>query len=187
MSRQPALDEPAEEAFEAGELLRSRLLRRSGLRSRFQSLSLEGPQAGGASQHTSSEPNTRSEPIAIIGMAGVMPQSEDLDAFWKHLEEGRDLITEIPPDRWDWRAYFGDPAREENKTTIKWGGFMKDVDKFDAAFFGISPREAELMDPQQRIFLQTVWRTLEDAGYKPSDLSGTNTGLFVGVASYRLP
>ncbi|MEW6379761.1 MAG: type I polyketide synthase, partial [bacterium] len=172
-SGQPVVDEPVEEAFEdTFEEIR--------LKSRFlQSLSPERSQADGANQYSSAS----SEPIAIIGMAGMMPQSEDLDIFWKHLEEGKDLITEIPPDRWDWRTYFGDPAREENKTTIKWGGFMKEVDKFDAAFFGISPREAELMDPQQRIFLQTVWKTIEDAGYKPSDLSGTRTGLFVGVAS----
>ncbi|MBF0398091.1 MAG: SDR family NAD(P)-dependent oxidoreductase, partial [Desulfobacterales bacterium] len=85
--------------------------------------------------------------------------------------------------RWDWKAYYGDPMREPNKTRAKWGGFISDVDKFDPLFFGISPREAELMDPQQRLFLQTVWKTIEDAGYKPSDLSGTETGLFVGVSS----
>ncbi|MEW6381937.1 MAG: alpha/beta fold hydrolase [bacterium] len=169
VTRQPALNEPSEPAEEVFEEIR--------LKPRFQSFGYEGPQADGAIQYA------RSEPIAIVGMAGVMPQSEDLEVFWKHLEEGRDLITEIPKDRWDWRVCFGNPAKEANKTNIKWGGFMKEVDKFDAAFFGISPREAELMDPQQRLFLQTVWKTIEDAGYKPSDLSGTKTGLFVGVAS----
>lgn len=123
------------------------------------------------------------EPVAIIGMSGKMPQSHDLDAFWKHIEEGKDLITEIPEDRWDWKEIYGDPATQSNKTNIKWGGFMKDVDKFDSLFFGISPKEAELMDPQQRILMETVWKTIEDAGYKASDLSGTKTGVFVGVAS----
>ncbi|MGA1867912.1 MAG: SDR family NAD(P)-dependent oxidoreductase [bacterium] len=123
------------------------------------------------------------EPIAIIGISGVMPQSEDLETFWKNLEGGKDLITEIPKDRWDWQSYYGDPSKEANKTNVKWGGFMKEVDKFDASFFGISPREAELMDPQQRVFMETVWKTIEDAGYKPSDLSGTNTGVYVGVAN----
>ncbi|MEW5803368.1 MAG: thioester reductase domain-containing protein [bacterium] len=126
---------------------------------------------------------TEPEAIAIIGMSGVMPQSEDLEAFWKNLEEGKDLITEIPRDRWEWEKYYGDPNSEVNKTRVKWGGFMKEVDKFDALFFGISPREAELMDPQQRIFLETVWKTIEDAGYKPSDFSGTKTGVFVGAAT----
>ena len=64
-----------------------------------------------------------------------------------------------------------------------WGGFIPDPDKFDPLFFDISPREAELMDPQQRLFLQTVWHTLEDAGYKKSDFAGTKTGLFAGVAA----
>ena len=122
-------------------------------------------------------------PIAIIGMSGVMPQSEDMITFWKHLENGDNLVMEIPEDRWDWKAYYGDPQTEVNKTDVRWGGFMKQVDRFDAPFFNISPREAELMDPQQRIFLETAWKCIEDAGYKPSDLSGTKTGLFVGMAN----
>ncbi len=123
------------------------------------------------------------EPIAIIGMHGVFPQSENLEVFWNNLKEGKDLITEIPEDRWNWQHFYGDPATESNKTTAKWGGFMKDVKFFDAGFFGITPREANLMDPQQRLFLETVWKTIEDAGYKASDLSGTMTSLFVGVAT----
>ncbi|RKZ54148.1 MAG: non-ribosomal peptide synthetase, partial [Candidatus Parabeggiatoa sp. nov. 2] len=123
-------------------------------------------------------------PIAIIGMSGMMPQSEDLESFWQHLESGDDLITEVPPERWDWQAYYGDPTKEANKTKAKWGGFMPAVDQFDPLFFGISPREAELMDPQQRLVLETVWKTIEDAGYKASYLSGTKTGLFVGVATH---
>ncbi|WP_139487918.1 SDR family NAD(P)-dependent oxidoreductase [Brevibacillus dissolubilis] len=125
----------------------------------------------------------KDEPIAIVGISGVFPQSDTLDEFWQNLEAGKDLITEIPQDRWDWQEYYGDPANDTNKTNIKWGGFMKAVDKFDPLFFGISPREAQIMDPRQRIFLQTVWKTIEDAGYKPSDLSGSKTGLFVGVVS----
>jgi polyketide synthase PksN len=96
------------------------------------------------------------------------------------LEKGDDLISDIPADRWDWRAIYGDPLTEPTKTNIKWGGFMPVIDTFDADFFGISPREAVIMDPQQRIFLEIVWKTLEDAGYACKDLSGTNTGLFVG-------
>ncbi|NEW09011.1 amino acid adenylation domain-containing protein [Paenibacillus sp. SYP-B3998] len=115
------------------------------------------------------------EPIAIIGMNGIFPQSENLDEFWKNLEEEKNLITEIPQDRFDWKA-FDDPK-------VKWGGFMKEVDKFDAAFFGISAREAEVMDPQHRLFLQVAWSTIEDAGYKPSDLSGSKTGIFVGIGT----
>ncbi|GAX60241.1 mixed type I polyketide synthase - peptide synthetase, partial [Candidatus Scalindua japonica] len=71
-----------------------------------------------------------------------------------------------------------------NKTNIKWGGFIEGVDRFDPLFFSISPKEAALMDPQQRLFLETVWQTIEDAGYKATDLSGTKTGLYVGVGSF---
>jgi acyl transferase domain-containing protein/acyl carrier protein/SAM-dependent methyltransferase len=123
------------------------------------------------------------EPIAIVGIAGVMPQSEDLDALWSSLRDGKDLITVIPEERWPWEDYYGDPLREVNKSNSKWGGFMKEIDKFDSLFFGISPREAQMMDPQQRIFLETVWKAIEDSGQKVSDLAGTRTGLFVGVGS----
>lgn len=116
------------------------------------------------------------EPIAIIGMSGVMPQSENLEVFWNHLEAGNDLITEVPGSRWDWNALTGEIK------SARWGGFIKDVDAFDAEFFGISPREAVLMDPQHRIFLETVWKTIEDAGYSISDLSGKKIGVFVGVS-----
>lgn len=121
------------------------------------------------------------EDIAIIGMSGVMPQSEDLDEFWNNLVCEKDMVTEIPKDRWDYKKFYGDPLKERNKTNVKWAGFMKEVDKFDPAFFGISPLEAELMDPQQRIFMETVWNTIEDAGYRAADLSDSNTGVFVGV------
>ncbi len=121
--------------------------------------------------------------IAIVGMAGTMPGSEDLEQFWDHLQAGHDLITEVPPSRWDWRAVYGDPAREADKTYAKWGGFIPGVDEFDCLFFGISPREAERMDPQQRLILQAAWRAIEDAGYRASDLAGSNTGVFVGAAS----
>jgi len=126
---------------------------------------------------------TAVEPVAVIGMSGVMPQSDDLEEFWKHLMEERDLITEIPGDRWNWREYYGDPTKEGNKSNLRWGGLIRDIDKFDASFFGIPDGEADFMDPQQRIFLETAWKTIEDAGYKPSDLSGTKTGVYVGVAT----
>ncbi|UCH94145.1 MAG: SDR family NAD(P)-dependent oxidoreductase [Candidatus Aminicenantes bacterium] len=149
-------------------------------RSRFPRQQLESKNRGESAVDSQNVMETG--PIAIIGISGVMPQSDDLEVFWRHLETGSDLIVEIPPDRWDWREWYGDPALESNKTNARWGGFISRVDAFDAQFFGISPREAELMDPQQRIFMETVWKTIEDAGYRASDLAGTRTGLFVGVA-----
>lgn len=123
------------------------------------------------------------EPIAIVGIAGTMPQSSNLEEFWDNLRNSRDLVTEIPRDRWIWEEHDGNPVKEANKSNSRWGGFMKEVDKFDTFFFGITPREAEMMDPQQRIFLETVWHAIEDSGHKVSDLAGTRTGLFVGVSA----
>ncbi len=112
--------------------------------------------------------------VAIIGIAGRLPQSPNIDIFWQNLINGKDMITEIPDDRWDWKAYADQPG-------VRWGGFISDVDKFDAAFFNISPLEADAMDPQQRLLLESVWHTLEDAGYQLSDVSNTRTGVFIGT------
>jgi polyketide synthase PksN len=140
----------------------------------------QAPAAGG---QVTLENRFASMPIAIVGIAGVMPQSDDLQSFWDNLKNERNLVTEIPRDRWIWEDYDGNPLKEPNKSYSRWGGFMNEVDKFDPLFFGITPREAEMMDPQQRIFIETVWRAVEDAGHKVSDLSGTRTGLFVGVSA----
>ncbi|HEU4768385.1 MAG TPA: beta-ketoacyl synthase N-terminal-like domain-containing protein, partial [Pyrinomonadaceae bacterium] len=126
-------------------------------------------------------PNESREAIAIVGISGVFPGSRDLDHFWENLRDQKDLITEIPADRWNWRDYHKDFSSGEFKTQVKWGGFIEDADKFDARFFNISPLEAEMMDPQQRVFLQTVWQTIENAGYKASEFAGRRVGLFVGV------
>jgi amino acid adenylation domain-containing protein len=123
------------------------------------------------------------EAIAIIGISGILAGAQDLESFWQGLIEGKDWIVEVPPNRWDWKTYYGDPMTEDNKTKSKWGGFMTAVDAFDAPFFGISPHEARLMDPQQRFFLQAVWKAVENAGLQMSALSGTKTGVFVGVAN----
>ncbi|MBO0856872.1 MAG: SDR family NAD(P)-dependent oxidoreductase [Chloracidobacterium sp.] len=119
------------------------------------------------------------EPMAIIGISGIMPQSEDLDVFWRNLEEGRCLIDEVPRSRWNGKGSSGQ-LNEEVKTRC--GGFIDGVDRFDARFFGISRREAEFMDPQQRLFLQVVWKAIEDAGYKASDLAGRKIGVYAAVA-----
>jgi acyl transferase domain-containing protein len=137
----------------------------------------------GVAPPTTPSADEEQEPIAIIGMAGRFPQSPELGAFWEHLLHGDDLVTEVPGERWDWRAYFGDPAREPDKTRVKWGGFIGDVDKFDALFFGISPKEAEVMDPQQRLFLETAWKAIEDSGHRAAEWWGTRTGVFVGMAA----
>ncbi|TAN52578.1 MAG: SDR family NAD(P)-dependent oxidoreductase, partial [Methylococcaceae bacterium] len=128
--------------------------------------------------------NDTGNAIAIVGMAGIMPGSADLARFWENLANGLDLVTEVPSERWDWRAYDGDPATEPNRTHCRWGGFMPHVDRFDHEFFGLTKREAELMDPQQRLLLALAWHAIEDAGHKPSDLAGTDTGVYMGVSTF---
>ncbi|HEX3525457.1 MAG TPA: SDR family NAD(P)-dependent oxidoreductase [Thermoanaerobaculia bacterium] len=125
--------------------------------------------------------NGAPEPIAIIGISGRFPMARDVDELWENLLNGRDCISEIPPQRWDWRAIYGDPRMEGNKTNVKWGGFIEGVDEFDPLFFNISPREARLMDPQQRLLMTHVWKVIEDAGYAGSSLAGSNTAIFVGA------
>ena len=126
----------------------------------------------------------KEEPIAIVGMSGRFPMAEDIEAYWKNLAEEKDCITEIPKDHWDWKAIYGDPEREENKSNVKWGGFIDGVYEFDPLFFGISPKEAQMMDPQQRLMMEYIWLALEDAGYSGQPI-GYNTGLFIGTASSR--
>jgi acyl transferase domain-containing protein/enoyl-CoA hydratase/carnithine racemase/SAM-dependent methyltransferase len=125
-------------------------------------------------------PADAAEPVAIVGMSGRFPMARDIDELWGNLLSGRDCIGEIPPDRWDWRAVYGDPG-QANKTPIKWGGFIDGVDEFDPLFFNISPHEAELMDPQQRLLMMYVWKAIEDAGYPASRLAGSRTAIFFGT------
>ena len=129
-----------------------------------------------ATQHAAGE-------IAVVGLDCSFPGSPNPSAYWENLAQRRDLISEVPADRWDWRKFAGDPL-DANRSVSRWGGFVADMDKFDPLFFGLSPHEAELMDPQQRILLETVWKTIEDAGYRASDLAGRSIGLFVGVSTF---
>ncbi|ABQ27263.1 beta-ketoacyl synthase N-terminal-like domain-containing protein [Geotalea uraniireducens] len=121
--------------------------------------------------------------IAIIGMSCRFPGAGNYEAFWDNLKQGRSGITEIPLERWDWRSFWGDPS-EINKSNSKWGGFLQNVDSFDAEFFRISAREAETMDPQQRIMLELSWSCFEDAGVCPSQLSEKKIGVYLGVFNF---
>ncbi|TMC15826.1 MAG: SDR family NAD(P)-dependent oxidoreductase [Chloroflexi bacterium] len=142
----------------------------------------------GTDRHARQDKEAQAGDIAIIGVAGRYPGARDLDAFWENLCTGRDCITEIPPERWDYRLYFSSDKNKPGTTYSKWGGFLDGVDEFDPLFFNISPQEAERMDPQERLFLECVYATLEDAGYTRETLSRYqgkgltgNVGVFVGV------
>lgn len=122
--------------------------------------------------------------IAVIGMACRFPGASDYEQFWQMQRQGLFSVGEVPADRWDINKYYSPRREDDNKTVSKWGGFMADIDKFDAGLFKISPREAELMDPQQRIMLELAWSCLEDAGYAPATLRGSDTGVYLGVCNF---
>lgn len=132
-------------------------------------------------QATTVRKETTSEPLAIIGLACKLPGAENPNQFWENLITQTDSIQEVPENRWDYKQYYSDtPA--PGKMNTKWGGFMKDVDQFDAAFFAIAPREADYMDPQQRIVLEQTYLLLESAGYGADALKGSDTGVFLGIS-----
>ncbi|MBC9795258.1 beta-ketoacyl synthase N-terminal-like domain-containing protein [Sinomicrobium weinanense] len=118
------------------------------------------------------------EPIAIVGMACRFPGADSPDEYWTLLEEGRSGIREVENSRWN-REYILSKAEK----TITRGGYLNDIDHFDAPFFRIAPVEAEHMDPQQRLVLEVAWHALEDAGIPEDRLSGSDTGVFIGASS----
>jgi myxalamid-type polyketide synthase MxaE and MxaD len=123
------------------------------------------------------------EPIAIIGIGCRFPGANDPAAFWQLLRDGVDAIREVPADRFDQRAFYDPDPAVPGKMNTRWGGFLEQVDRFDPGFFGISPREALRMDPQQRILLELTWEALQDAGQVVERLAGTQTGVFIGIAT----
>jgi polyketide synthase PksN len=131
---------------------------------------------------------TSNRDIAIIGLSGRYPQAENINDFWQNLKAGKNCISEIPQERWDWKPYFDAEKGKEGKLYTKWGGFIDDVDKFDPLFFQLSAREAERMDPQERLFLECTYSCIEDAGYTPATLCDSRkVGVFVGVMNSTYP
>ncbi|MFO1456198.1 MAG: beta-ketoacyl synthase N-terminal-like domain-containing protein [Steroidobacteraceae bacterium] len=126
----------------------------------------------------------RREPIAIIGCGLRFPGGvDDADSLWELLRTGTDAITEIPRERWSLDALYDPDLDAPGKMITRYGGFLADVDRFDAEFFGIAPREAETMDPQQRLLLEISWQALEDAGHASPQLAGSKTGVYIGISN----
>lgn len=130
-----------------------------------------------------SERTKNAEPIAIVGMACRLPGGVNSPSgFWQLLSEGNAGISEVPKGRWDVDHYYGATARGEARVTSRYGGFIDQVDLFDAHFFGISPKEAIALDPQQRILLEVVWQALEEGNCVPETLYGSETGVYVAMS-----
>jgi len=124
------------------------------------------------------------EPVAVIGMGLRFPgNAVDAESFWELLRRGGDAITEAPPDRWDMDRYYDPDPDAPGKMSTRYGGFLEQVDQFDAAFFGIAPREAASLDPQQRLLLETCWEALERAALAPDGLYRSRTGVFIGMST----
>ncbi|MER6721821.1 SDR family NAD(P)-dependent oxidoreductase [Streptomyces halstedii] len=125
------------------------------------------------------------EPIAIIGIGCRFPGGVDgPESFWRLLSEGRDAVTEVPADRWSTEEFTDEDPSAPGRTNSRWGGFIDGVDRFDAGFFGISRQEAARMDPQQRLLAEVTFEALENAGVPTDSLSGSRTGVFVGISSF---
>ncbi len=122
------------------------------------------------------------EPIAIIGMGCRFPGGASTPkGFWKLLKNGVDAITEVPRERWNLDDYYDPDPESPGKMYTRYGGFIEQIDEFDASFFGISPREAIHLDPQQRLLLEVSWEAIEYAGKNPQELNGSQTGVFIGI------
>ncbi len=123
--------------------------------------------------------------MAIIGMGCRFPGNvTNPEEFWDLIINGGDGLSDIPADRWNAEAKFAPDFKTSGKINVKRGGFIRDIDKFDASFFGISPLEASRMDPQQRMILELSYAAIEDAGLTFKDLDGSRTSVFVGISSH---
>ncbi|MEK0528514.1 polyketide synthase, partial [Mycobacterium ulcerans] len=121
--------------------------------------------------------------VAVVGMSCRVPGASDPDALWALLRDGISVVDEIPSARWNLDGLVAHRLTDEQRSALRHGAFLDDVEGFDAAFFGINPSEAGSMDPQQRLMLELTWAALEDARIVPEHLSGSSSGVFTGAMS----
>jgi len=127
---------------------------------------------------TLSKNDTESNDIAIIGLAGRFPKAVDLESFWQLLKNGREGILEFTDAELLAAGVSPDLLKQPNY--VKMGTVIPEAECFDATFFEMSAKDAEITDPQQRVFMETVWQALEGAGYPPST-TDARIGLYAGV------
>jgi acyl transferase domain-containing protein/acyl carrier protein len=124
---------------------------------------------------------THARSIAIVGIGCRFPGGVDTpESFRRMLIEGRQAVGDIPPDRVDLKRFYGSARQTPGKMHTRFGGYLSDIDQFDAEFFDMAPRDAERLDPQHRLLLETAWEALEDAGLYPAAMEGGRVGVFVG-------
>lgn len=129
----------------------------------------------------------RKNDVAIIGMWGEFGPTKNPAQFWEALCQGKDLGRELPEIRAeDMENYLNAIGKMRQNIYYKHASYMEDIDQFDYSFFGISPKEASLIDPSQRIFLQTVWHAIEDSGYSTKSLMGKDVGIYIGYTDDML-
>ncbi|QOT00198.1 SDR family NAD(P)-dependent oxidoreductase [Brevibacterium sp. JNUCC-42] len=121
--------------------------------------------------------------IAIIGISGSFGETQNLDEFWEVLRSGQDCIRTIPESRQKDIERFLNHVQPKTQNRYLNAAYLEEIDKFDYGLFSISPKEASLMDPNQRLFLETAWSAIEDAGYGGQKIMGTRTGVFVGYSA----
>ncbi|BBM86750.1 type I polyketide synthase [Candidatus Uabimicrobium amorphum] len=125
-----------------------------------------------------------STPIAVVGMSCRFAGDVDTpQKLWQMLLDKKDAVTEVPKERWNIDDYYDPDPNAPGKTYTRWGSFVSDADKFDASFFGIIPNEARMMDPQQRLILETAWEALEDGGQAPESWKDELVGVFLGISN----
>ncbi|MDD4111512.1 MAG: SDR family NAD(P)-dependent oxidoreductase [Herbinix sp.] len=128
--------------------------------------------------------SVESDDIAIIGISGKFPGADNVEEFWSNLRMGYDYFMNFSETRIDdVQAYLTKERISADKTHFQQGAYFSEIDKFDYKYFKISPKEASLMDPNQRLFLETAYSAIEDAGYGGERISGTKTGIYVGYAT----
>lgn len=122
------------------------------------------------------------EPIALVGIGCRFPGGiRGPESLWDFICSGKDAITDVPEDRWNIEAFYDEDRNKPCKMYVRRAGFLEKVREFEPQFFGISPRESSYMDPQQRLLLETTWEAFEDAGISPETLTGSRTGVYLGL------
>ncbi|MEU0869422.1 SDR family NAD(P)-dependent oxidoreductase [Nocardia brasiliensis] len=129
--------------------------------------------------------STAHEGIAVVGIGCRFPgRVSDVGDFWQLLLGEQDAVREVPENRWSGAAFYDRDAARPGHLRTRAGGYLEDVTSFDAHFFGITPHEAARIDPQQRLFLETTWEALQDAGIVPESIAGTKTAVYAGVSGH---